>query len=104
MQTGLPARFQVRVQVQALVNALRRPTSDRMKLLRLAGEALSALDRCGLPGDESLRAQVKELRAALQAGGPVDVADYAAELGRAASRINWSPASERLSARTPVAV
>ena len=103
MQTGLPARFQVRVHVQALVNGLRRPTSDRMKLLRLAGEALSALDRCGLPGDEPLREQVAALHAALQAGTPVDVAEYAAELGHAAARINWSPATERLAARAAAA-
>ena len=103
MYDRLPARFQVRVHAQALVNALRRPTSDRMKLLRLATEALGALDRSGID-EEALRRQLSTLRLSLESAAAVDLVAQAAELERVAAAVDWSvPAPVRV-ARAPVAV
>ncbi len=87
--TALPIRFKLRVDVQALVNALRRPTSDRMKLLRLAADALRTLDMAGI-GDGQLRTRLAGVHDALLAARALDVEECAAQLDRSATAYEWS--------------
>ncbi|HEX8392356.1 MAG TPA: hypothetical protein VF665_08385 [Longimicrobium sp.] len=92
--TALPVRFQLRVQVQALVNGLRRPTSDAGKLLRLAAAPLQTLGRMDAP-DAELRQSLLRLSAELEAGRSVDRLQAAALLDRAAAAVGWSRADFR---------
>ncbi len=84
----LPIRFQIRASVQALVNGLRRPTSDPAKLLRLADGALGTLDGSAVAHPE-LRGLLGTLSSRLRAGLQVDRARAAAELARVAAGIDW---------------
>ena len=82
----LPVRFQVRTEIQALVNALRRPTSDRAKLLRMADKALGTLDGSGLAAGD-LRSRLAGIQRALAAEQPLDRQEEASGLDRSASVI-----------------
>ena len=89
MYEKLPSRFQMRVHLQALVNALRRPTSDVTKLVRMTNDAIDVLDRVE-PGEKTLRSRLVWLKIALE-GDRVDRGQYAAELDRSAARFQWVP-------------
>lgn len=107
MQQTLPVRFQLRAEVQALVNALRRPTSDALKLLRLVTNARATLDGSDIAHPE-LRRRLTALATGLESGTDVDRARVAAELSRTASEITWSArdfaamAPQRMRLRTAV--
>lgn len=92
MYEKLPSLFQVRVHLQALVNALRRPTSDRLKLVRLAGEAIRVLD-CAEPDERTLRSRLVWLKIALEDERALDRGEYASELDQSAARFQWVPAA-----------
>ena len=79
---ALPLRFQLRIELQALVNALRRPTSDPLKLIRLAGGCLETLEQVGVDA-VGLRPRLDGLKHALAAGAPLDRMEAAALLDRA---------------------
>lgn len=100
MNDRLPVRFQARVRLQALSNALRRPTSDRLKLLRLTNDAVGGLDRADL-AEEMLRSRLHSLRAALEAERALDRDEYATALDNCAALISWTPAL--VAQRLPVA-
>lgn len=97
---ALPLRFQLRVQVQALVNGLRRPTSDASKLLRLAGGALQTLEESDVT-DAELRQSLLRLCADLQGDRPLDRLQRAALLDRAASAVGWTRADFRPAQAAP---
>jgi len=90
MYEKLPSRFQMRVYLQALVNALRRPTSDAAKLVRMADEAIRVLDRAE-PGEKILRSRLVWLKLALEGDRAVDRGQYAIELDNSAARFAWVP-------------
>jgi hypothetical protein len=94
LNAALPLRFQLRVQVQALVNALRRPTSDASKLLRLSCGALETLEKSDVM-DAELRQSLLRLCAELRAGQDVDRLQRAALLDRAAAAVHWTRADFR---------
>lgn len=98
MNERLPVRFQARVRLQALSNALRRPTSDRLKLLRLTNDAFGGLDRADL-AEEMLRTRLHSLRAALESDRVLDRAEYAAALDLCAAQISWTAALAAASSR-----
>ncbi|HEX8695506.1 MAG TPA: hypothetical protein VF746_24045 [Longimicrobium sp.] len=100
MNDRLPVRFQARVRLQALSNALRRPTSDRLKLLRLTVDAVGVLDRAEL-AEEMLRTRLHSLRAALEAERALDRDEYATALDNCAAAISWTPIP--IAPRLPVA-
>ena len=89
----LPVRFQVRTEIQALVNALRRPTSDRLKLLRMADKALGTLDGSGLAAGD-LRSRLAGIQHALASEQPLDRHEAAATLDRSASVIELTARGE----------
>ena len=90
MYEKLPSRFQMRVHLQALVNALRRPTSDVTKLVRMTNDAIGVLDRAE-PGEKTLRSRLVWLKIALEGDRSMDRGQYAAELDRSAARFQWVP-------------
>lgn len=87
--TALPIRFKLRVEVQALVNALRRPTSDRMKLLRLAANALRTLEVAGIR-EGQLRTRLAGVHDALAAARKLDLEECAAQLDHSATDYEWT--------------
>jgi|GEM_PF-3522243 len=102
MYEQLPSRFQMRVHLQALVNALRRPTSDVAKLVRMTENAIDVLDRAE-PDEKTLRSRLVWLKIALEGDRSMDRGKYAAELDNSSVRFAWTPtarAPERRSAAT----
>lgn len=89
MNAALPLRFQVRAEIQALVNALRRPTSDRLKLVRLADAAMRTLTGAGM-GTGELGTHLAIVQQSLAVERPFDRHEAAASLDRAATAIDWS--------------
>jgi hypothetical protein len=81
MNIEVPAVFQLRIEVQALANGLRRATSDRLKLLRLADTALATAERSGV-GDGTLRARLRSVRDTLHRDLPLDRYEAAAVFQR----------------------
>ena len=81
MNIEVPAIFQLRIEVQALANGLRRGTSDRLKLLRLTQTALATAERSGV-GDGTLRARLRAVRDTLEGDLPLDRAEAAAAFQR----------------------
>jgi hypothetical protein len=81
MNIEVPAIFQLRIEVQALANGLRRATSDRLKLLRLADTALATAERTGV-GDGTLRARLRSVRDTLDRDLPLDRYEAAAAFQR----------------------
>ncbi len=90
MYEKLPSRFQMRVQLQALVNALRRPTSDVAKLVRMVDQAITVLDRVE-PDEKTLRSRLVWLKIGLEGDRAVDRGQYAAELDNSSVRFAWVP-------------
>ena len=86
MNIEVPIAFQLRVELQALSNALVRATSDRLKLLRLADNALHTVDGCRL-GDPTLSTRLRGLRDALSLDLAVDRADASATFRRLAGTV-----------------
>jgi hypothetical protein len=93
MNVTIPARLQLRIELQALCNALRRATSDRLKLLRLAGSALATAEAGA--GDAAVRARLREVRDTLARDLPLDRARTAADLQRFSSAYAHAPARPR---------
>lgn len=86
MNIEVPVAFQLRVELQALANALVRATSDRLKLLRLAENALHTAESSRL-GDASLPARLRSLRNTLSHDLAVDRVDAAATFRRLAGTV-----------------
>ena len=86
MNIEVPVAFQLRVELQALSNALVRATSDRLKLLRLAQNALHTVEGCRL-GDPSLATRLQGIRDALSLDLPVDRAEASATFRRMAGTV-----------------
>jgi hypothetical protein len=76
----MPTLFQLRVEIQALANALERETSDRLKLLRLTSKALGTTLGSELGGAAALLSRLRKLHAALDADLPVDRREAAGSL------------------------
>ncbi|HEY0035796.1 MAG TPA: hypothetical protein VGB66_03865 [Longimicrobium sp.] len=87
MNIQVPVAFQLRIELQALSNALLRATSDRLKLLRLAESALTTAESSGL-GDATLRGRLRVLRDTLLRDLPVDRADASAVFRRLAGTVD----------------
>ncbi len=81
MNIEVPVVFQLRIQVQALANGLRRGTSDRLKLLRLTESALATAESSGL-GANDLRTRLRSVRNTLDHDQPLDRAEAAAAFQR----------------------
>ena len=79
MLIEIPALFQLRVELQALANALERSTSDRLKLLRMTSKALDTALGSEL-GGAALLSRLRKLHAAFDADLPVDRRDTAGSL------------------------
>lgn len=94
MNVTIPTPFLLRIELQALSNGLRRATSDRLKLLRLAENALATVEENGL-GDAALRARLRAVRETLQRDLPLNRLAVAAEFQRFSAAIG--------TARPPVA-
>jgi hypothetical protein len=99
MYEQLPSRFQMRVHLQALVNALRRPTSDVAKLVRMTENAISVLDRAE-PDEKTLRSRLVWLKIALEGDRSMDRGKYAAELDNSSVRFAWVPTARAPERRT----
>lgn len=74
-----PTLFQLRVEIQALANALERETSDRLKLLRLTSKALGTTLSSEL-GGAALLSRLRKLHTAFDADHPVDRREAAGSL------------------------
>ncbi|CAA9303137.1 MAG: hypothetical protein AVDCRST_MAG68-631 [uncultured Gemmatimonadetes bacterium] len=94
MNIEVPVVFQLRIEVQALANGLRRATSDRLKLLRLSETALATAERSGL-GDGTLRTRLRAVRDALARDLPLDRAEAAAVFQRCSGALR----EQRMAAR-----
>ena len=86
MNIDVPVAFQLRIELQALSNALLRATSDRLKLLRLADNALHTAEGCGL-GDPSLGKRLRGIRDTLSLDLPLDRAEAASVFRRLAATV-----------------
>ncbi|HEX8431312.1 MAG TPA: hypothetical protein VF625_08495, partial [Longimicrobium sp.] len=81
-----PALFQLRVELQALSNALERSTSDRLKLLRMTSKALGTTLSSEL-GGAALLSRLRKLHTALDADLPVDRRETAGSLRHLAATL-----------------
>jgi len=86
MTIDVPTVFRLRVELQALSNALGRATSDRLKLLRMTDKALATAQSSEL-GGAALLSRLRKLHAAFDADLPVDRGEAADTLRHWASTL-----------------